>query len=85
VCAREEARAWWIEVVDTGPGLPPRAQEYLFQPFQGTARKGGTGLGLAIAAELIKGHGGTLTLKETGPEGTTFCICLPRDGILEIV
>lgn len=85
ICAHEDARAWWIEVVDTGPGLPPRAQEYLFQPFQGTARKGGTGLGLAIAAELIKGHGGTLTLKETGPKGTTFCICLPRDGILEIV
>lgn len=83
--AREEAKAWWIEVVDTGPGLPPKAQEFLFKPFQGTARKGGTGLGLAIAAELIKGHGGSLKLKQTGPEGTTFCICLPRDGILERV
>lgn len=84
VSAFEDDKAWWIEVADTGPGLPAKAKEFLFQPFQGTARKGGTGLGLTIAADLIKGHGGTLTLKQTGPEGTVFCIRLPREGILEI-
>ncbi len=51
-----------IELVDrgrdTGPGLPPKAREHLFTPFQGGARKGGSGLGLAIAAELVRGHGG---------------------------
>lgn len=66
-----------IIVRDTGPGLPDKAREFLFQPFQGGARKGGTGLGLTIAAELVRGHGGTLDLVETSPSGTTFRIFLP--------
>ena len=39
---------------DTGPGLPQKARENLFQPFTGGIRKGGTGLGLAIAADLVR-------------------------------
>ena len=65
-------------MTDTGPGLPNRSQELLFQPFAGTNRRGGTGLGLAIAAELIKGHGGRLELERTGPDGTKFAIHLPK-------
>ncbi|MEM1274223.1 MAG: HAMP domain-containing sensor histidine kinase [Pseudomonadota bacterium] len=68
---------WEIYVSDNGPGLPQKARDHLFQPFQGTARKGGSGLGLVIASELVKGHGGVLELDHTGPEGTTFRICLP--------
>jgi signal transduction histidine kinase len=74
---REQDGSWRIEVRDTGPGLPKKAVEHLFKPFHGGARKGGTGLGLAIAAEIVRGHGGTLELVESGPEGTTFAICLP--------
>lgn len=81
VAAHEDEDAWWIEVADTGPGLPPKAQEHLFTAFQGGARKGGSGLGLAISAELVRGHGGTLELKKTDAQGTTFVICLPKgDG-----
>jgi len=81
VSAYEDDDAWWIEICDTGPGLPPKAREHLFTPFQGGARKGGSGLGLAIAAELIRGHGGTLELRKTDDTGTTFAICLPKgDG-----
>ena len=69
-----------IRVSDTGPGLPQRARENLFQPFRGGVRQGGTGLGLVIAAELVKGHGGTLALEETGPRGSTFRISLPAPG-----
>ncbi len=68
-----------IIVRDTGPGLPEKAREFLFQPFQGGARRGGTGLGLAIAAELVRGHGGILELVETSEAGTSFRIFLP-DG-----
>ncbi|MCO4848644.1 MAG: HAMP domain-containing histidine kinase [Yoonia sp.] len=74
----EDDSAWWISVTDTGPGLPLRAQEHLFQPFQGGVRKGGSGLGLVIAADLVRGHGGRLELSKTGPEGTTFVIQLPK-------
>ncbi|MEM7721512.1 MAG: HAMP domain-containing sensor histidine kinase [Pseudomonadota bacterium] len=74
----EAEDGWHLRLVDTGPGLPKKAQDFLFQPFQGNARKGGTGLGLAIAAELMRGHGGRLELESTGPDGTTFALFLPR-------
>ncbi|MGX9353066.1 sensor histidine kinase [Shimia sp. W99] len=83
VSAHEDDMAWFIEVRDTGPGLPPKAQEHLFQPFQGGIRKGGSGLGLAISAELVRGHGGTLTLKGTGEDGTCFEICLPKGDVAD--
>ncbi len=67
-----------ITVTDTGPGLPPKAMEHLFKPFQGGVRRGGTGLGLAIAGELVRGHGGKLELVKTSDEGTVFRIFLPE-------
>jgi len=78
VAAFAQAGRCEILVQDTGPGLPPKARENLFQAFRGGARRGGSGLGLAIAAELVRGHGGELTLQETGPDGTTFRLVLPR-------
>lgn len=66
-----------ITITDTGPGLPTKAIEHLFKPFQGGQRRGGSGLGLAISAELVHGHGGRLELQETTTAGTTFRIVLP--------
>ncbi len=74
----EDDGAWWVTVTDTGPGLPARAREHLFQPFQGGVRKGGSGLGLVIAADLVRGHGGRLELQRTDDTGTTFAIQLPK-------
>ncbi|NSX54816.1 sensor histidine kinase [Parasulfitobacter algicola] len=82
ISATDDSDAWWIKVTDTGPGLPPKAREHLFKPFQGGTRKGGSGLGLAIAQELIRGHGGTLELSDTSETGTTFAICLPKSEIV---
>ena len=79
--ASEDDLNWQLTINDTGPGLPKKAQEYLFQPFQGGVRKGGSGLGLVIAADLIRGHGGKLELTRTDDEGTTFVITLPKDDI----
>lgn len=78
VDADEDDSAWSITITDTGPGLPPKAREHLFQPFTGGTRKEGSGLGLAIAAELVKGHGGRLDLTRTGEDGTQFTIWLPK-------
>ncbi len=77
VTAQTEGGVCEIMVADTGPGLPQKARENLFQPFRGGVRQGGTGLGLVIAAELVRGHGGTLTLAETGAKGTVFRMTLP--------
>ncbi|MDC0738327.1 HAMP domain-containing sensor histidine kinase [Cognatishimia sp. SS12] len=78
VAAEEDDVAWHIQVRDTGPGLPPKALEHLFKPFQGGTRKGGTGLGLAISAELLRGHGGNLALLQSDEAGTSFEITLPK-------
>jgi len=67
----------FIRIGDTGPGLPPKAKNHLFEAFQGGVRKGGIGLGLAIAAELVRGHGGRLDLVRSDAEGTEFRIWLP--------
>lgn len=76
--AGEGETEWWLRVGDTGPGLPAKAKEHLFEAFQGNARKGGTGLGLVIAAELVRGHGGRLELTRSDEEGTEFMIRLPK-------
>jgi len=68
-----------IRIGDSGPGLPAKAREHLFEAFQGGARKGGVGLGLAIAAELVRGHGGVLELIRSDAEGTEFRIWLPGE------
>ncbi len=65
-----------ITVSDNGPGLPRKVKEHLFEAFQGSANAGSTGLGLAITADLVKMHGGTITLEE-GP-GACFRISIPR-------
>lgn len=78
VTAQSAHKAANIRITDNGPGLPPRAQDTLFQPFEGSAKAGGTGLGLSIARELARAHGGDLTLARTGPEGTEFLLILPE-------
>jgi len=65
-----------IEVSDTGPGVPERARERMFEAFHGSARPGGTGLGLAIAAEILRAHSGAIQLVE-GTLGATFRLTIP--------
>jgi signal transduction histidine kinase len=77
VSAMREVEAIVIDVCDDGPGLPGKARDNLFRPFFGSARPGGSGLGLAIARELVRTHGGDLSLVATGAAGTRFRITLP--------
>jgi signal transduction histidine kinase len=74
----QEADGWTITVRDNGPGLPPKALEHIFKPFEGNVRKGGTGLGLAISAELVGGHGGKLKLVDNSDQGAAFQMWLPK-------
>lgn len=66
-----------IDVTDTGPGVPSRVLERLFEPFSGSGKRDGSGLGLAIARELARAHGGDISILETSPLGTTFQVTLP--------
>jgi signal transduction histidine kinase len=76
ITGRREGAVAIIEVSDTGPGVPSKAREHLFEAFQTSGRLGGSGLGLAIAAELVRAHGGNIHLVE-GTIGATFRIVIP--------
>ncbi len=73
---RAEGEQVAIEVADDGPGVPADLRDRLFDPFVST-KDGGTGLGLALTHQIVRDHGGTLTLTPDGP-GATFTIRLPR-------
>ncbi|MCC5927093.1 MAG: hypothetical protein JJU41_11100 [Bacteroidetes bacterium] len=64
-----------IEIEDNGPGIPAEIKDKILQPFF-TTKKGtqGTGLGLSITNDIIKAHGGIISIKTIEHEGTTFTI-----------
>ncbi|HUX06234.1 MAG TPA: ATP-binding protein [Acidobacteriota bacterium] len=66
-----------IAVRDTGKGIPKDQLEKIFEPFF-TTRSSGTGLGLSIVHNIVKTHGGSITVKSRVGSGTTFLISLPR-------
>jgi signal transduction histidine kinase len=67
-----------ITIADTGPGMPEHARSALFEPFKGSKKPGGSGLGVAISAEIIRAHGGMLTLVRSDASGTVFEITIPH-------
>ena len=69
-----------IRVIDTGPGIPDYARAELFEPFKGSQKPGGSGLGAAISAEIIRAHGGDITLDRSDASGTAFTITIPMAG-----
>ena len=73
---RDDDGTTHIRVIDAGPGIPEKVKPSLFKAFS-SARAGGTGLGLATARDIVLAHGGQIGLEKTGPDGSTFIVCLP--------
>jgi len=70
-----------IEIQDDGKGIPPDVVSKIFDPFFTTKPVGtGTGLGLSITYNIIKTHGGTITVESEVSRGTVFRIHLPVKG-----
>lgn len=67
-----------IHIDDTGPGIPPAHLANLFSYQFTTKGNKGTGLGLLYCHEVIKAHGGRLTVANREPCGTRFTITLPN-------
>ncbi len=60
----------WIQVIDTGPGIPARMRDHLFEPFRTTKGRDGCGLGLCQVATCVYEHHGRV-LVDTPPKGGT--------------
>jgi PAS domain S-box-containing protein len=79
---RHDGRPWvTVAVQDTGPGLLPEEQERVFDRFfRGRLAEAGnipgTGLGLSIAYEIVRAHGGRLTVESAEGNGSTFTLWL---------
>lgn len=65
-----------VIVADNGPGIQKKDLDKVFQPFFTTKEKG-TGLGLTICRQIIKAHGGYITVDSAPRKGTEFTITLP--------
>jgi signal transduction histidine kinase len=89
---RVDNARWSLQVSDTGIGIPPDQQPYIFDMFRQvegltTRKQGGAGLGLSIVKQLVTLMGGTIQLASRVGAGTTFTIVLPihltAEGIRE--
>lgn len=67
-----------IAVSDNGMGIPEAVKAKIFQPFFTTKPTGqGTGLGLSISYDIVKAHGGDISVRSTAGQGSEFRISLP--------
>ena len=76
---REPGQFIWVEIADTGAGIPEEHLAHIFSPFF-TTKSGGTGLGLAISYRIVREHGGLIRVESRPGEGTTFKISLRIAG-----
>jgi signal transduction histidine kinase len=65
-----------VEVLDSGPGLPPESVDRIFGAFY-TTKPGGMGMGLSVCRSIIEAHGGRIWVSPTVGQGATFRFTLP--------
>jgi signal transduction histidine kinase len=81
----------WLEISDTGEGIPPDQLPYVFDRFYRAdpARSrdtGGSGLGLAIVRAIVEAHGGRVSVASDGVSGhgSTFTVYLPSEATTDL-
>jgi two-component system, NtrC family, sensor kinase len=73
-CVEGENKVY-VEIEDTGCGIPEHVLPHIFEPFFTTKEEGkGTGLGLSMVYGIIESHGGTITAENLEGKGTRFRI-----------
>lgn len=80
--ARGERAQFILDVVDSGPGIPPEERNRIFEAFyQGKTPQGGhvkgTGIGLSVVTEFVNAHGGGIEILQAKSGGAHFRIRLP--------
>lgn len=85
ITASQSSDGIQIEVTDTGQGIDPQHLPHIFERFYRADKSrthadgSGHGLGLPIARQLIRAHGGDITVQSQPGQGTTFTIMLPKN------
>lgn len=82
--ARKDELHWQIQIIDTGTGIAPEAQPFIFDPFRQadnamTRENRGIGLGLSITRQLVEMMGGQISLESEVGRGSTFTVTLPLE------
>jgi signal transduction histidine kinase len=75
ISAERASDALVVRIRDNGVGIEPSQRERIFDDFYragGNKSVRGSGLGLAICRKIMEAHGGTITVADSSPEGTTF-------------
>jgi signal transduction histidine kinase len=75
--SRRNAEGCFVDIVDTGVGIPKDIHPKLFHAFVSSKGSQGTGLGLACSDKIVRAHGGIITVQSTLGEGSTFTVFLP--------
>ena len=74
-------RQVWLEVRDSGCGIPADVRPHIFEPFFTTkGEEKGIGLGLAVVHGIVTGHGGRVEVEDNAGGGTVFRVVLPYRG-----
>ncbi|MCB0290262.1 MAG: hybrid sensor histidine kinase/response regulator, partial [Calditrichaeota bacterium] len=88
VRTRQDSSHVYIDISDTGSGIPPDKLEAIFDPFfttkppKGEEKEGeptGTGLGLHTCLELLKPFRGEIRVESEVGKGSTFTVVLPKE------
>ncbi|RME65209.1 MAG: GHKL domain-containing protein, partial [Nitrospirae bacterium] len=78
VATFEKEKNIYIEIEDTGSGIPEDVLPRIFEPFFTTKKDRGTGLGLSITYRIVKAHGGDIQVETEQGKGTIFRIIIPK-------
>ena len=66
----------FIDIQDSGMGIPAELQEKIFEPFF-TTKEQGTGLGLSTVYQLLQRSGGRIEVRSEPHRGSTFTLLFP--------
>lgn len=74
----------WLNIADNGIGIEEKEKKKVFRKFyrvgnEDTRKTKGTGLGLYIVHEIIRAHGGSISIADNRPRGTVFRLRLPKN------